>query len=123
MLLCTEKGFLQVEILLSNIVLCAILAIMKLSQWAEEQGLTYRGAWRMWKAGQLPVPAEQLPTGTLLVKAAKSPTNAVGLYARVFSSDQKKDARVPFFGTGRYSPVYPEIWKSIQRTEVSILFW
>src|SRR5215469_11185497 len=37
---------------------------MKLSQWAKEQGLTYKGAWRMWKAGQLPVPAEQLPTGT-----------------------------------------------------------
>ncbi len=86
-----SKGFLQVEILLSNIVLCAILAIMKLSQWAKEQGLTYRGAWRKWKAGQLPVPAEQLPTGTILVKAAKSPTNAVGLYARVSSSDQKKD--------------------------------
>jgi putative resolvase len=30
---------------------------MKLSQWAKEQGLTYKGAWRMWKAGQLPVPA------------------------------------------------------------------
>ncbi len=45
----------------------------------------------MWKAGQLPVPAEQLPTGTILVKAAKSPTNAVGLYARISSSDQKKD--------------------------------
>ncbi len=85
------RGFLQVEILLSNIVLCAILAIMKLSQWAKEQGLTYRGAWRMWKAGQLPVPAEQLPTGTIIVKAARSPTNAVGLYARVSSSDQKKD--------------------------------
>ena len=45
----------------------------------------------MWKVGQLPVPAEQLPAGTILVKAAKSPTNAVGLYARVSSSDQKKD--------------------------------
>ncbi len=92
------EGFLQVEILLSNIVLCAILVIMKLSQWAKEQGLTYRGAWRMWKAGQLPVPAEQLPTGTILVKAAKGPTNAVGLYARVSSSDQKKDLEAQLGG-------------------------
>jgi putative resolvase len=64
---------------------------MKLSQWAKEQGLSYKGAWRMWKAGQLPVPAEQLPTGTIIVKEAKTPAHAVGLYARVSSSDQKQD--------------------------------
>jgi predicted site-specific integrase-resolvase len=64
---------------------------MKLSQWAKEQGLTYKGAWRMWKAGQLPVPAEQLPTGTIIVKAIKAPAHGVGLYARVSSSAQRKD--------------------------------
>jgi putative resolvase len=64
---------------------------MKLSQWAKEQGLTYKGAWRMWKAGQLPVPAEQLPTGTILVKEVEIASPAVGLYARVSSSHQRKD--------------------------------
>jgi putative resolvase len=64
---------------------------MKLSQWAKEQGLTYKGAWRMWKAGQLPVPAEQLPTGTIIVKEVKKPLDAVGLYARVSSSDQRRE--------------------------------
>ena len=64
---------------------------MKLSQWAKEQGLTYKGAWRMWKAGQLPVPAEQLPTGTIIVKEIKAPAHGVGLYARVSSSAQRKD--------------------------------
>jgi putative resolvase len=64
---------------------------VKLSQWAKEQGLTYKGAWRMWKAGQLPVPAEQLPTGTILVKQIKAPAHAVGLYARVSSWEQRKD--------------------------------
>src|ERR1700745_1019827 len=64
---------------------------MKLSQWGKEQGLTYKGAWRMWRAGQLPVPAEQLPTGTIIVKEIKTPAHAVGLYARVSRSDQKKD--------------------------------
>jgi predicted site-specific integrase-resolvase len=64
---------------------------VKLSQWAKEQGLTYKGAWRMWKAGQLPVPAEQLPTGTIIVKEIKAPAHAVGLYARVSSGEQRKD--------------------------------
>ena len=45
----------------------------------------------MWKAGQLPVPAEQLPTGTIIVKEIKAPAHAVGLYARVSSSEQRKD--------------------------------
>jgi predicted site-specific integrase-resolvase len=68
---------------------------VKLSQWAKEQGLTYKGAWRMWKAGQLPVPAEQLPTGTIIVKEIKAPADAVGLYARVSSSEQRKDLQAP----------------------------
>ena len=45
----------------------------------------------MWRAGQLPVPAEQLPTGTIIVKEIKTPAHAVALYARVSRSDQKKD--------------------------------
>ena len=45
----------------------------------------------MWKAGQLPVPAEQLPTGTIIVKEIKAPAHAVGLYARVSSLEQRKD--------------------------------
>jgi len=35
---------------------------MKLSAWAQLQGLSYKTAWRLWKAGQLPVLAEQLTT-------------------------------------------------------------
>ena len=64
---------------------------MKLSQWAKEQGLIYKVAWRKWKAGPWPVPAEQLPTGTIIVKEIKAPAHAVGLYARVSSSEQRKD--------------------------------
>jgi predicted site-specific integrase-resolvase len=40
---------------------------MKLSVWAKESGLTYKTAWRMWRDGTLPIPAEQLATGTVLV--------------------------------------------------------
>jgi predicted site-specific integrase-resolvase len=45
----------------------------------------------MWKAGQLPVPAAQLPTSSILVKEIKAPAPAVGLYARVSSSEQRND--------------------------------
>ena len=45
----------------------------------------------MWKAGQLPLPAEQLPTGTIILKPVPAPALAVGLYARVSSSGQRKD--------------------------------
>ena len=41
---------------------------MKLSDWARKQGISYPTAWRRFKAGKLPVPARQLPTGTILVE-------------------------------------------------------
>ena len=63
---------------------------MKLSVWAELQGISYKTAWRMWKAKTLPVPAYQLATGTVVVEA-KPQVNGVALYARVCSSDQKGD--------------------------------
>lgn len=65
---------------------------MKLSTWARIQGLSYKTAWRMWKAGKLPVPAEQLPTGTVMVHPPVSALEGgVALYARVSSSDQTAD--------------------------------
>ncbi len=63
---------------------------MKLSVWAELQGISYKTAWRMWKAGTLPVPAEQMPTGTVVVHAERR-GQGVALYARVSSADQKSD--------------------------------
>jgi putative resolvase len=65
---------------------------MKLSTWATQQGLTYKTAWRLWHDGRLPIPAEQLATGTILVHPAPRvvPNGAV-LYARVSGSDQKAD--------------------------------
>lgn len=79
---------------------------MKLSSWAKLQGVSYKTAWRMWKAGTLPVPAEQLATGTVIVHAEKSTDtgNDAVLYARVSSSDQRADldrqvARLATFAT------------------------
>src|SRR5918996_5451153 len=68
-----------------------ILYPMKLSEWARGQGISYRTAWRWFKAGTLPAPAEQAATGTILVKPVSVPPGAAALYARVSSSGQKKD--------------------------------
>ncbi len=64
---------------------------MKLSVWAKQQGITYQAAWKWWKAGKLPVEAEQMPTGTIIIKEQKTAQGSVALYARVSSHDQKKD--------------------------------
>lgn len=64
---------------------------MKLSIWAKRQGISYRTAWRWFKEGKLPVIAEQTQTGTILIKEEDVPSNAVAIYARVSSADQKKD--------------------------------
>ena len=64
---------------------------MKLSAWAKQQGITYKTAWRMWKDGRLPVPATQLPTGTVILDVPHQVAVGVALYARVSSADQKAD--------------------------------
>jgi len=66
---------------------------MKLSKWAKQQGISYKTAWRWYKDGKLPVPAEKTPSGTILVRTdeQKETGGKNVIYARVSSSDQKKD--------------------------------
>ncbi len=65
---------------------------MKLSEWAKLQGISYKTAWRWFDEGKLPVPAEQMATGTILVKIEEKTENKdCVVYARVSSSDQKSD--------------------------------
>ena len=65
---------------------------VKLADWARETGIDYKTAYRWFRAGILPIPSKQMPTGTILVfpEASSDPTNVV-LYARVSSHDQKAD--------------------------------
>jgi predicted site-specific integrase-resolvase len=63
---------------------------MKLSDWARQQGISSITAWRWFRTGKLPVPACQLPPGTILVEAPR-PEGTTVLYARVSSADQKAD--------------------------------
>jgi putative resolvase len=64
---------------------------MKLSEWADRQGVHYMTAWRWWKAGKLPVPAYQTPSGSIIVRVADSPRGRAVIYARVSSHDQRLD--------------------------------
>lgn len=67
---------------------------MKLSVWAKQQGISYKTAWRLWEARRLPVPARQLPTGTIVLDVEGPPVPQrpqTVLYARVSGSGQKDD--------------------------------
>jgi len=64
---------------------------MKLSEWAKQNGLSYRTAHRLFQSGKLPCEAQQLATGTILVHPTEEPSSGdfVVLYGRVSSRDQK----------------------------------
>jgi putative resolvase len=64
---------------------------MKLSEWARGQGVSYRTALNWFHAGALPVPARQLPTGTILVEPSAEPSGKTVVYCRVSSADQRDD--------------------------------
>lgn len=69
---------------------------MKLSDWARKNNLAYQTAHRLFKNNQLPVKAVQLASGTILIYEEEStlPTdNAITIYARVSSADQKEDLK------------------------------
>ena len=63
---------------------------MKLSEYARQNNLTYRGAYNHWKKGLLN--AKQLPTGTIVICENKDMIyNRAVLYARVSSSENKSN--------------------------------
>ena len=66
---------------------------MKLAAWARQVGIHEDTAYKYFHAGCLPVPAVQLPTGTILVQEPTPalPGAGTALYARVSSADQRAD--------------------------------
>jgi len=65
---------------------------MKLSQYAKQTGISYKTAWRWYKAGTLD--AYKTATGTVIVRGTSDPkpvTGRIVLYARVSSMGQKED--------------------------------
>lgn len=68
---------------------------MNLTEWAKTQGVHPQTAYRWFREGTLPVPAQRVGPRTILVNieanTAPEIVGGVGLYARVSSHDQKQD--------------------------------
>jgi putative resolvase len=64
---------------------------MKLSDWAEQQGITYLTAFRWFQAGKMPCKVEQMPSGTIIVydNIREEKETKVVIYARVSSHERK----------------------------------
>src|SRR6266705_3021044 len=62
---------------------------MKLSQYAKQQGISYRTAFRWWQAGQ--IKGYQAPSGTIIVMEMEPvpAVQKVAIYARVSSSEHR----------------------------------
>lgn len=65
---------------------------MKLADWARKAGISYTTAWRWVKDDRMPVPWQQMASGTILVdEPVNEQPGTVALYARVSSHDQRND--------------------------------
>ncbi|MGW4599427.1 IS607 family transposase [Streptomyces sp. NPDC004457] len=68
---------------------------MNLTEWAKAQGVHPQTAYRWFREGTLPVPAQRVGPRTILVNvegsAAPEAVGRLGLYARVSSHEQKDD--------------------------------
>jgi predicted site-specific integrase-resolvase len=63
---------------------------MKLSEYAKQQGISYRTAFRWWQAGT--IQGYQAPSGTIIVTEGEKPVSEKGaLYARVSSQEHKEN--------------------------------
>lgn len=64
---------------------------MKLSQYAKKLGITYKGAWNLYKRGQ--IKGFQLPSGTIIIpeEEEKNKEEKVVIYCRVSSSENKSN--------------------------------
>jgi putative resolvase len=65
---------------------------MKLSQWAQKNNYTYRGAYNVFRRGMIPH-SKQLATGTIVIDDEKLPSKPEHniVYARVSSSENKSN--------------------------------
>ena len=66
---------------------------VKLAVWAREQGVSYRAALNWFHAGKLPVPARQLPSGTILVDPAPAQIGDFEIETVTWAADSEVVAR------------------------------
>ena len=79
---------------------------MRLTAWAQRQGIAYCTAWRWVRQDRMPVPWSRTPSGTILVQEAVPPSanGPVALYARVSRNDQKHDLERQLGRLTEYAP-------------------
>lgn len=62
---------------------------MKLSDYANKNGVAYQTAWNHWKKGLIPN-AKQLPTGTVVITDGDASFDTVVIYSRVSNSSRRQ---------------------------------
>jgi putative resolvase len=85
---------------------CVLLGVVNLADWAESVGVNRHTAYRWFREGTLPVPAERVGRLILVKSAAASTPAGAVLYARVSSHDRRADldrqvARLTAWATGQ----------------------
>ncbi len=75
------------------------MQVMKLSDYAKQQGISYRTAHRMWKRGELK--GRQLSTGTILIDTTTLVEGAI-VYARVSSAENQSNLESQALRVERY---------------------
>ena len=109
---------------------------MNLSEWAEAQHIHPQTAYRWFRDGRLPVPAQRVGGPIVvgdLTKCASAHVGKTAIYARVSSSDQKPDldrqvARVTTWTTSNghsIDSVVTEVWSTLngKRRKFLALLW
>jgi putative resolvase len=76
---------------------------MKLSEYARQQGISYKTAWRWWKDGKLP--GTQMPSGTVILE--ESPTlhtlpQRIAIYTRVSPTENRANLDAQAERVGAY---------------------
>lgn len=67
---------------------------MKLSDWAEKQGISYTTAWRWFKFGKLPAKAIKTPSGSIIVEDEPVVNSSeVVIYCRVSNMSRKDELK------------------------------
>ncbi len=86
------EGFLAVACrVCSSVRKCVLLSLVNLADWAESVGVNRHTAYRWFREGTLPVPAQRVGRLILVRTDAAASGSGVVLYARVSSHDQRAD--------------------------------
>jgi putative resolvase len=66
---------------------------VKLSEWARQQGISYKTAWRWYSDGQMPVLTEKTPSGSIFVKndIIENNLKETVIYCRVSNHSRKEE--------------------------------